>query len=186
MSICDQQFDPNCDECYEVSRADNDLTFVYGLNPSTQYYLWVVDKFQNSYRKLFTSGVDGSFTINTSDSIYPSGLFNLYSGELEIFISSDIDGDTIIPLTIYATNYNCVLLNITSDSEINCEPFAPSGCDPAIVTDSDGITKVEVESGGTFSCTFGAPFYNMVVNVDGSEIYNEVWSSSDTNTININ
>lgn len=114
MSICDQIFPANCDECYEVSRADNDLIFNYDLDPSTQYYLWIIDKFNNSYRKLITTGIDGSFTIDPSDAVYPSGMFNQYAGDFEVFITSDLEGTTKISFTIYATEYNCLILTITS------------------------------------------------------------------------
>lgn len=152
MTICSTDIEKNCDVCYEVARADSDLTFIYGLTPSTQYYLWVIDKFNTSYKKLFTSGIDGSFTIDPTDEAYPGGLFNTYAGDLEVFISSDASGDTVIPMVIYATNYNCVLLTITSTIYSGCDVSTP-GCDPAFITDSDGITIFEVDSGGSGTCT---------------------------------
>lgn len=238
MTICTENIEKNCDTCYEVSRADTDLVFVYGLTPSTQYYLWVVDKFNTTYKVLITSGVDGSFTIDPTNPIYPTGLFNTFSGMLEIFISTDADGETVVPLTIYATNYNCVLLTITSTSETGCTPITP-GCAPAYITDSNGSTIFEVPSGDSGECTectdedatventnqsyqntiepggtlvlpnidftdsdetttsvpsmeniiatpCGDTSFNMVVNQNGVEIYNEVWNSNDTNIININ
>lgn len=238
MSICNENIDVNCDECYEVSRSDSSLNFIYGLTPSTQYYLWVIDKFRNVYKNLFTSGVDGSFDIDLTD--YPDGMFNPYAGDFEVFISSDVAGDTVIPLTVYATPYNCLILTISSATEISCSPNPRSSCDPAYVTDSDGSTIVEVPSGDAFTCTPVTPCdnatvensnasysesvasggnlalpnidftdsdgttasvpsmenivatlcnpttFNMVVNQNGVEIYNEVWDAADTNIININ
>ena len=125
MSICDGEIPINCDTCYEVGRADTDLTFIYGLTPTTQYYLWVVDSFNTNYKKLITSGADGSFTIDPSDSVYPGGFFNSFAGDFEIFISSDADGEIVVPLTVYATSYNCVILTITSSSATTCSPNTP-------------------------------------------------------------
>lgn len=181
MALCDIDIDVNCDECYEVSRADNDLNFIYGLTPSTQYYLWVIDKFRNVYRNLFTSGVDGSFDITLSN--YPNGMFNKYAGVFELFISTDMDGADVVPLTIYATEYNCILLSITSSTEISCETPNTNNCLPAIV--NDGGTLHEVESNGTYTCTFNGDF-NIVVNQDGVEVYNEAWNAANTNIINLN
>jgi hypothetical protein len=114
MSICDDDIPKNCDECFEVSRTDTDLTFIYGLTPLTEYYLWVIDSFNSNYKVLFTSGADGSFTIDPLNAIYPAGMFNNYAGELEVFISSDEDGINVIPLMIALISYNCVLLTITN------------------------------------------------------------------------
>lgn len=186
MSICDDQFSPNCDVCLEVSRADNDLTFLYSLAPLTQYYLFIIDLFKNSYRALFTSDLSGGFTIDPTNAAYPTGLFNQYGGELEIFISTDSEGLNIEPLTYYATEYNCLLLTITASTGINCEPFVPVGCDPAYVTDSDGVTIFEVASGEAGTCTPSVTGnFNMIINVENTEIYSEIWNSEDTNTINI-
>lgn len=183
MSICDTEIESVCDECYEVSRSDSDLTFIYGLTPTTQYYLWVVDKFRNSYWKLITSGADGSFTIDPSDGTYPNGMFNQYAGDFEVFISSDLAGENRVNLTIYATTYTCVVLTITSSSEIDCDPYDPSPCDPAIVT--DGANAVAVASGGVYTCGDVTTF-RMIINQNGVEIYNQIWSPNDTNIININ
>jgi len=152
MAICDENIEKNCDECYEVGRADTDLTFIYGLTPTTQYYLWVVDSLNKNFKVLFTSGADGSFTIDPSDSAYPGGMFNIFAGEFEVFISSDASGETIVPLTIYATPYNCVLLTITESANTSCSPSVP-GCDPAYITDSNGVTIFEVASGESGTCT---------------------------------
>ena len=236
MSICDDTFDPSCETCYEVSRADNDLVFIYGLTALTQYYLFVIDKFNNVYKVLFTSGADGSFTIDSTNSAYPSGLFNIYAGAFEVFIASDVDGTTVIPLTIYATNYNCLSLTISANTEIDCAETPRDSCEPAYITDSDGSTIFEVASGDAGTCTPTAPAqvhnsndsydttvgcgdelelpdieftdsdgstesvpsmediiatpcaattFNMVVNQNGTEIYNETWDATDTNIINL-
>ena len=181
MSICSEEFDPNCDECYEVTRATDDLTFIYGLDATTQYYLWVIDSFNNSYKKLITSGADGSFTIDPTATVYPTGMFNQYAGALEVFISSDVDGLVVIPLTIYATLYNCVILNLL-DSTPCVTPTAP-GCAPAYIT--DGGTLHEVGSNETYTCQSSGGNFNMIVNQNGVEIYNEVWDAISTNEINL-
>lgn len=182
MSICDENIDVNCDECYEVSRADSSLNFIYGLTPSTQYYLWVIDKFRNVYRNLFTSGVDGSFDIDLAD--YPSGMFNQYAGDFEVFISTDVDGSNIVAMTVYATPYNCLILSITSSTEVSCTPVPRNSCDPAYITDSDGSTIVEVPSGDAFACTPSINTNDYNLNVNG--VFQEVVEVDVTQDININ
>lgn len=152
MSICDDDIVKNCDVCFEVSRSDTDLTFIYGLTPTTQFYLWVIDKFQTNFKVLFTSGADGSFTIDPTNAVYNAGMFNEFAGEFEVFISTDVDGVNVVTMTLYGTNFDCVLLAISSTTEIDCQPFVPSGCEPVEVTDSDGTTKVSVPSGDSFVC----------------------------------
>jgi len=188
MTLCTEEITPNCDECFEVGRSDSDLTFIYGLTPLAQYYLQVIDKFNTRFTTLFNAGADGSFTINPADSTYNNGMFNPYAGDFEINISSDAAGDTLVPMTIYATEYNCVILTILSSSEITCTAEPKDNCAPAYLTDSDGVTQFEVASGESGVCTpCGAvTTFNMIVNDNGAEIYNETWDALDTNIININ
>jgi len=151
MSICENNIDIDCTTCFEVSRADNDLNFIYGLTPSTQYYLWIIDKFRTNYRVLITSGVDGSFDITLTD--YPSGMFNKYAGDFEVFLSTDIDGLNLVTMTIATVSYTCLVLSISASTEISCDPNPIDTCSPAYITNSDGSTIVEVPSGDAFSCT---------------------------------
>lgn len=182
--ICDDQFSFDCSACYEVSRADDDLTFNYGLSATTQYYLWIVDNFKNSYRALITTDGSGAFTIDPTNAAYPTNLFNEYAGDFEVFLSNDVDGTDIVSFTLYATSYNCIILTITGSSNISCDPFTPAGCDPAYIT--DGGTIVEVDSGEAYTCTpCGDTNFTMIVNVDDSEQYNQIWNTNDTNIINI-
>jgi len=151
MSICDTNFSVDCATCFEVSRADNDLNFIYGLTPTTQYYLWIIDKFRNNYRELITSGADGSFDITLTD--YPSGMFNKYAGDFEVFLSSDIDGLNVVNVIVATVSYPCVILSISASTEINCQPNIIDTCAPAYITDSNGITIFEVGSGDAGTCT---------------------------------
>ena len=181
---CEDDFSVNCDECYEVSRADDDLTFDYGLTPLTNYYLFVIDKFRNVYSELITTDGSGAFTINPSSVVFPNGMFNQYAGDFEVFLATDSEGANVVSFTLYATVYNCLILSITSSSNIDCTPYNPiQGCDPATVF--DGASTVSVESGGTYTCTAGGSF-NMIVNENGIQIFSEVWDADDTNTINVN
>jgi len=161
LSICDEDITKNCDTCYEVSRADNDLTFNYGLTPSTQYYLWVMDKFRKVFKVLITSSVSGAFTIDPDNNAYINGMFNKYAGAFEVWLSTDVDGVNIVPVTLYATDYDCILLTITSNTEINCTPSIRA-CEPASITDSDGVTQFQVPSGESGVCTpCGSSSFNM-------------------------
>lgn len=182
MAICDNDFDVNCDTCYEVSRADDDLTFVYGLTALTQYYLQIMDIDRNVFTVLFTSGADGSFTIDPTDTTYPTGMFNKYAGDFEVWISNDADGTDVVAMTVYGTSYNCVLLTITSDSQTSCDTPTRPGCSPAYIT--DGVNDVEVASGDTYVCGTSATL-NLVIKVDGDEQYNQVVNAVDNNTVNI-
>lgn len=185
MTICSENITQNCDVCYEVSRADTDLTFVYGLTPTTQYYLWVIDKFGTSYKVLITSGADGSFTLDPSNSAYPSGMFNEYAGDFELFISTDADGDNVVALTIYATSYNCVILTITSSTNIDCDTPTTPGCEPAYITDSDGSTIFEVDSGESGVCTpCGSSGFDL--NIYYNNVLQSSTSYNEGDVVNIN
>lgn len=99
----------NCDYCFTLTVPFGDIMYVSaGLTPAENVYLWVTDKFGNQYKNLVTIAVDGSFPIDTSN--YPSFLFNPLGGWFDIFISSDTDGATIIPMT-FVSEFNCLKLN---------------------------------------------------------------------------
>jgi hypothetical protein len=196
MNICDTKFDIDCSDCFEVIRADDNLNFIYGLTPSTQYYLWIIDKFRANYRVLITSGVDGSFDITLSD--YPSGMFNKYAGDFEVFLSTDVEGLNVVDLTINAVSYSCVVLAISASTAISCQPNIVDTCSPSFITDSDGVTIFEVGSGEAGTCSpcldvksgiqYARPFNSNVhivyrVGDHAWQIVNNPWNPAPTNPL---
>lgn len=85
--LCDK-LGPLCLTCIERVSA---LPFTVGtaLLSDTQYYVFVRDKFGETYVTEITTGEDGSITITEND--FPN-LFSPYSGVFTIFVSSNISG----------------------------------------------------------------------------------------------
>ena len=147
MAVCDIEIDLDCSNCYEVSRASSSLNFLVGLTPSTAYYLFVEDKFDNIYRVLITSGADGSITIDPAS--FPGSLFNKFAGVFTVVVSTSLTAETTSTLTIGGTAYSCISLSIT-DVGVNCEtPEPPNGL-TVIILNQDGVVVTEVECGGTY------------------------------------
>lgn len=104
----------DCSECADVSAApcQSVINLAVGLTPSTQYYLWIRDRFSNLYFDLITVGIYGSVDIDTAN--FPAGMFETSGVFFDIFITSDSNGVDIIPLNVNpgVTN-NCIILSIT-------------------------------------------------------------------------
>ena len=85
--LCDK-LGPLCLTCIESSSA---LPLVLGtaLLPDTLYYVFVRDKFGETYVAEITTGMDSSITITGND--FPN-LFSPYAGVFTIWISSNISG----------------------------------------------------------------------------------------------
>lgn len=149
MAVCDLDISFNCDQCYEVSKASDALTFAVGLTPSTQYFLFVTDKFKKIYRVLITTSVTGGFTINNDD--FPGTLFNKFAGTFTVFISLDANAADTETLTISAVEYGCIALKIT-DIGSGCEAPEPQIGPTVIITDQGVIS--EVDCGDEYTCTF--------------------------------
>lgn len=74
------------------------------------YYFWIIDKFGNIYWDIVVGKANGSFDINTAN--FPDGIFYKTGGNMDTFISTDNAGLVIVPLTISAKSYNCVIVDV--------------------------------------------------------------------------
>lgn len=122
----------NCDECYEqsISYCPNEINILAGLIPAATLYLWVRDKFGKIWDDIVTVNGDGSFDINMSN--FPTGMFTASFGSLDIFLTSDSDGGTVVPVTFNTVEYNCLILKVNEPVYLTDD----SGC--VILTDDSG------------------------------------------------
>lgn len=78
------------------------------LSANTSVYLWVRDKFGNLYRDPIMTEYDGAIIVDSED--FNEGLFQLPQ-IFDVFVTSDINGDNILPLFSSPT-YNCIKLDV--------------------------------------------------------------------------
>ena len=123
IRVC-EELPSSCDYCYStMSYCDlTDINLSVGLTNSggSTAYLWIKDKFENLYRDFITINSDGSVDINTNN--FPDGMFNYTFGPTLMFLSSDIDGNSLIDMNILSITYSCVDLIIYNPNEPN-EPI---------------------------------------------------------------
>lgn len=60
-------------------------------------------------------------------------------------------------MVLFAIDYEFKLTSTKNCDDLSCDSEVLAACKPAIITDSDGITEVEVASGGSFTCTPATP-----------------------------
>lgn len=101
-----------CDVCYPlaVPYCPALITIPAGLKPGNQYYLWISDLFENLYYDLVTVDANGAVTINTAN--FPKGIFNANQGKLTMFLTEDIQGMIVVPMTIDKAEWNCVIITV--------------------------------------------------------------------------
>ncbi len=111
MQIC-TPLTLDCSICKELTKAYNtSINIAAGLTPAANLYLWVTDKFGNQYRIIVTVAGDGSFNISTS--LFPAGMFNQFAGSFDLFLTSDINGTTVVDMIFTSTHYKCLKLKIS-------------------------------------------------------------------------
>ena len=99
-----------CESCY-VMTAENcadTITLAVGLTPSTQYAVWMEDKFGTFYVQTVTSNGSGELILNLSEvdlALTP------YSGSYELSVSTSYYTNTTETLTIATVNYTCINLS---------------------------------------------------------------------------
>ncbi len=119
MKICSPTVDRGCDVCAELTLASaTTMNVQAGLTPASTYFLWVIDKFKNVYHDIVVVNGDGSFDIVSAN--YPDQMFNENAGSFYIFLTSDIDGQNPIPMTINSVTSKCLLLNTPCCVGIGC------------------------------------------------------------------
>lgn len=101
-----------CDVCYSMELATaSSFNIPAGLTPNENLYLWVRDKFGKLYMNPVQVNEDGSFTVLASN--YPDGFFNRYAGGFTLFLTTDDQGEHIVPMSFSALNYNCLQVTIS-------------------------------------------------------------------------
>jgi len=110
MRICNPMA-LNCDYCFMLQLPyQAPINVLAGLPLASAFYLWVTDKFGNQYEDLILVNPNGSFDIDLTN--YPTGMFNPLNGSFDIFITSDLEGTTIVPM-IFGASFNCLKLSTT-------------------------------------------------------------------------
>lgn len=77
----------NCDNTYRdfISNCSDTIDVNVTLTPETSYDVIITDKFQNQYKKTYTTDENGYLQLDVND--FPDGFFNQYAGDfkLEVF-----------------------------------------------------------------------------------------------------
>lgn len=103
----------SCDNCYELNISNNNSTVIdtnIPISPGT-YYLWMIDSFGNNYQEILTIASQTNIQIDTTQ--FPPGMFNQYGGFFNFFLTSDSEGNDIVPVIIDSVSYNCFIVTIT-------------------------------------------------------------------------
>ena len=77
----------NCSDCYQftLSQFPDEITIVGGLPPSTPFYLWVTDKFNNTYSTgAIDTDSDGTISFSPLEEGFPAAWFNKDAGSFMI------------------------------------------------------------------------------------------------------
>lgn len=97
----------SCESCYvqSVESCSSAVTLAVGLTATTDYTVWLQDKFETIYKQDVTSDGSGNIELDL-EAIDLS--FTPYSGEYLITISTELETNTAEDLTISGSNYNCI------------------------------------------------------------------------------
>lgn len=112
MNFC-EPISPTCDTCLELQTGECDSVNIIteNLNEGEEYFLIIVDQFDNKFSSTLTIDENKSFSINLPTINYKS--FSKYGGKLEIYLSSNEQGYGSVALTVGGLEYNCVLIELT-------------------------------------------------------------------------
>ena len=96
-----------CESCniQTVDTCSDTATLITGLNPATQYTVFMQDKFDTIYKQTITSNGSGNLVLDL-DAVDLA--FTPYSGDYLITISTSADTNTTESLTIAGGTYNCI------------------------------------------------------------------------------
>lgn len=100
-----------CELCYKIERpaCQESMTIEMGLAPSTEYTLFIRDKFDHDYTETITTDPDGSMIIDLT--AFPEGMFTEFSGSYELSVSTNDLYSTHEAITISGTEYLCVIID---------------------------------------------------------------------------
>jgi hypothetical protein len=118
--FCQEEVLINCDSCYELTIEYCDpININPGIAPGYDtIYLQIIDKFITRASQLIELGIDGSFTVD--ETLLPDDFFNPYAGKFELYLSTDEDGEIIIPMIFDDVTYNCIVLTISKTINNEC------------------------------------------------------------------
>ena len=103
----------DCHTCYELHVNSCISSFTIpctNLTPSENYYVWTRDKANNLNRLVVTAESNGNLIVSTSD--LPKGMFTVFFGNVEVFVSTDDTGVNIQPLTLGGLSYTCIIIKV--------------------------------------------------------------------------
>ena len=99
----------SCQQCYALSfQIAESYLIPAGLNPNTNYYLWLYKPNSNPYSYQVATDLNGSLTIQSSE--FPQGFFNQYGGDYQLNVSTDAQGQDLVRVYFSVIPYDCVLL----------------------------------------------------------------------------
>lgn len=122
-----------CPSCYPINLPEcpGVITVNAGLEPNTNYYYVIVDKFQNKYTKKVTTDEDGAFEIVEAD--LPAGLFNAHAGLFELSVKKNANDCAPQNLDMCGTTYTCVQIQFETVTDVS-DDESGSGDASALIT----------------------------------------------------
>lgn len=117
---CQEEVVLNCDSCYELTKEYCDtINIDPGVAPGYDtFYLQIIDKF--IVRRTLDIELEEDGTFDIDETLLPDDFFNPYAGKFELYISTDEDGEIILPMTFSEVQYNCIILTIVKTNENEC------------------------------------------------------------------
>jgi hypothetical protein len=118
--FCQEEVDLNCDSCYEITKEYCEaINIDPDISPGYEsLYLQIIDKFIVRRTQLVDFNEDGSFDVDFS--LLPYDFFNPYAGKFELYLSTDEEGEVVIPMSFDDEFYNCIILTLTKTNETEC------------------------------------------------------------------
>ena len=108
MSFTCDTISVDCDACFVINASEcAPINIDPGLVPATVYWLHITDKFFTTYKQQVTINPDGSFDINLTGL---TGRNTKYSGDWQLFLSTDEAGTIVVPVTFAGTSYQCMIV----------------------------------------------------------------------------
>lgn len=91
----------NCDSCYNAEYWIGPDGIVIpskfsSTSPEPTYYLWLRNKFDTIFSNQITINNDGTFFVIPDN--YPEGMFYPFDQYFVIWLTTDIDGEDLVPI----------------------------------------------------------------------------------------
>ena len=106
----------NCSECYQftLSQFPDNITIIGNLEPNTDYYLWITDKFNNIFcTDAIETGASGTIVIGAEIiAELPKGLFSKDAGTFKIEAKPvGVYYSGVADFTFDTVTYSCILVD---------------------------------------------------------------------------